>query len=232
MAENTHISWATHLCSVVKLMMAVVAKRYPVRYYKAKFRIVRERFNVMSVKIPAAIIAAVLAAEFVANVHVKAPSFIFCAESYIMTFCALSILVGMTGRTANCCSTESLTDFFASLYRVLYPQSLTWDSLFLKTHGELCFCGMSMALESRDPALRAYRSFDPPTAKAFRFPPVIARAIVCEFFSFFPVFTPRASEESGCDAREKLFERQSESSGYRLHRTVVSLWHRRISNGE
>lgn len=163
MAENTKIEWADHTFSGERLVrrperqpvgvnepVAALAKRNSVANVKAQVGMVGKAADVMSVQVPALIVAAVATCEAVSQVNVIAPALESSARSKSPALYALPIYIARRVLAARRIRSRGRADLCARFSGVLRPKA--GAGLPLSGGAHLCptFVGHALALHRRN----------------------------------------------------------------------------------
>lgn len=169
MAENSKIEWralqresqlpprlssakATNFCRVV-FVVAIPTKSDAVRYIKSKFRIIRERLDMVRVEIAATAIAAFFAGELIATEHIITPALCFWTGSQPATFNALPVNIPIRSFAARRSLAHGSAHFDARVDRVFFARSIAVSLLRGNAHlGARCIRHL-LALHRRDESL-------------------------------------------------------------------------------
>jgi len=148
--DNSKIEWTVS----VLLFVAIFAKSNPISNIKTEFRVFCEWFNVMSIKISAAIITAFLAGEDISAKNIKSPTPVFGGKSLASTFSHLALLIGMT-LLASQSSHSNYFRYFPPCFSGVFFAQPQFHYCFLCRHcGFSIFC-MGATLESRNSSFQS-----------------------------------------------------------------------------
>lgn len=200
MGEKTGISWTDHTFNrvlfCVNFFMAFFANRNPIAYLVTDFWKFRKFLDVVSNKIAAAIVPALLERKTISRKHIKPPSFIKHGKALVSALRQLSVFITMaifaTGRFFSC----RLTDLYSRLNAERRSPSIIWKSFVRFTKQKFCFCSVRVTFESGYSSFGRFTFFHPAAYKARSINTIGASSVLSKFNNWLPSFTPRASFQS------------------------------------
>lgn len=229
MALNTEISWCDHTLNSSMLgvngFVAFFAKCKAVGKFKSQFRIISKWFDMVSTKIPAAIIPTVLASEFITEEHTRSPLLVFFAKSYSPSLSSFAIFVHVTFGPAVVFVNSSFADFKPRFKRVCF--SSHWGLPRFGIDGELrpVFFGMPMPLECGYSSLVTFLDLYASACLARRVPAIKTSIINVETFFGPPLLALHATLEAEKHKIGVILRRYSSLFRAYLHCAFTSLCH-------
>lgn len=206
MGEKTGIKW-TDLLFRVNRFVAFPTQRQAVAYFKSKFWIFGEVFNMMSDKVAAFIIATVLTGECVSTKNVITPIRISSRESLSFSFFRFAVFIRMIIRAAFCVLSSLYAHFDARFYCMSFTEPVLGYAFSFFAHSQLSFRGVLFPFECRDSAFVTLFYFNPSTGKATTKTSIMPGSIYSEIVNFKPQFALIAPLKTGLDFLNNILNR-------------------------
>ena len=151
MAAFSKIEWTTHTSGSglrvspkfdhMREVMAADAKRDAVPSVEPQGRVIGKRPNVVSIEVPAAVIAAMGASESVAPVHIISPALQFGRSAQPATLNTFPVDIAWRIRAPWRALARSSADLRARLYRMSFPNTVARPGLRCRAHFSAAFIG-------------------------------------------------------------------------------------------